>query len=356
MHNKRLNTETLNYSLSSPRRGSYVNDGKSIFDVATRVLGEGAFGKVRPFNETDEFLVKSEKLTSEEQWETLDREVKYLSIYFGPLSTLIFYFDDSGERLKKADLSQYRNENLPIHYRLIKPNVKGVSLATALETYQDNVHNTLLLYINAAACLMKFHSKGMIHGDVNAHNLIVNLNSENMHFEMDLIDFGFTYSVAEKNEFVPATTTSSCPAHWPPERKGIILGSDRKPPQSDVKQDVFSFGSMPRNTPLPKLLKENLNLKAIFNQMRATDPADRPSMEEVLNILKQEYIKLYYPRLDIAEDVFDTKTVKTPEAKTAQSSSYSMARNDSFFADNHKASVEAKRAAIELVSAKYFLI
>ena len=164
-------------------------------------------------------------------------------------------------------------------YRLFIPYINGLTFIQYASAPHRNI--TWLLFFTAIAReLQRIHLRGVIHGDIKEDNGLVKLKKEREGFDIHFIDFDSAYLMSDKMAVVTSDTGPSA-MYWAPERRVPL---DMPAPTPDVKQDVFSYGSM-----LLRLLRRSDGFAdaypTFFSSIISTqhdDPKMRPELEEVI--------------------------------------------------------------------------
>jgi len=189
-------------------------------------------------------------------------------------------------------------------------------------------HLRLKIMVEAAQSLSFVHAKNLIHRDIKAANFLV---GENWHVK--LCDFGFSRSMGAAGDAMKAgaqMTLCGTDEWMAPE---TMMGLDY-----DQKADVFSFGMFLLEMSLraePKLrdpskmyrFEEELyrrdaakagvpeGLIQVIVDCTRYEPADRPTMKEVLGVLKDLAKKQPDDTLDFVESSSDSELVEKKEKK-----------------------------------------
>lgn len=171
--------------------------------------------------------------------------------------------------------------------RFVMPFVPGKNVLEFIipKTYSIEIAQLIL---EMAKELHELHNLGIVHGDLNPLNIMV--QNERHPFSIRFIDFGLSYWVTETR---PANLLiDESDRLWlPPE----VCGEDKEVVPIHASQDVYSFGYM-----LDDILSRNIfGIKAIvlrflppiqqfITQSQALDPGKRPSLESFINNLEQK--------------------------------------------------------------------
>lgn len=213
---------------------------------------------------------------------------------------------------------------------------REIDKKTIDEIVKLNEADKMLILKTAANCLKLLHEKGIVHCDIKPENLPVTLTASNKN-TCSLIDFD---SAIMENDVPAPDDIFGTDKYWSPElmsykmRRGYYADNT-----VTVKNDVFAVAivfhyywsgenfsyAQPKKGPyLHHAVLEDLTivmsdkipewLKIILFKMIDKEPEKRPSMEEVLEYLKQVTLQ---PSLKEHSEVSETK-IPAPENDTGK--------------------------------------
>lgn len=164
-------------------------------------------------------------------------------------------------------------------YRIIMPYINGLTFSEYASTPHRN-STWLVFFMAIARELKRIHLRGVIHGDIKEDNGLVKPHEECDGFDIHFIDFDRAYFMSDEMAEVTYDTGAAA-LHWSPERR---VARDAPHPAPDVKQDVFSYGSM-----LLRLIHKTDGFEGayptFFSSITATqhdDPTMRPELEQLI--------------------------------------------------------------------------
>ena len=281
-----------------------------------QVLGEGSFG----------FVAKAKS--------KLNHKIYAIKqINFATLKS------EKAMELSKNEMIILKNLNFPLITKYFKSIEEGNCLYIIMEFMNNGDLNGLIkahkilnkpieeeklwdIFIQAMRSLAFIHSKNLVHRDIKPENLFINNDGT-----VKLGDFGVSASVIEKNKNKIINAQKELISNW--QCNGTCVGTPPfmspemlKKTQYDLKTDVYSMGCtffesmfwmFPR-TPIMDVaalfggsdtmklvdipIKNNKDyyskeLVDIIYKMIEIDKNNRPSSEEVLNMLIHEFNKKY---------------------------------------------------------------
>ena len=133
--------------------------------------------------------------------------------------------------------------------------------------------------------LHRLHDIGIIHGDVNAGNVMINVESNQ--FKIRWIDFGNAYDMGDLQECAEMSAEERL---WlPPE----LCQASAKKLQPHPSQDIYSFGCLleailDKHPSYPDLKKAFPSIHAFKGTAKNLNPTDRPTLEAFIQNLAEE--------------------------------------------------------------------
>ena len=150
-------------------------------------------------------------------------------------------------------------------------NQESTTLHQAASKNLLNSTDCISLFIEIASTLSYVHSKGYLHNDIKANNVVLERKSDSAKYDPILIDFG----KSTKLGLPSSKRSSSCSS-----RKIYLAPEVQKERRYSISSDIYSLGRM---------LKAVSCLIGFYEKVRvlvkkATDqnPGDRPTVEEFL--------------------------------------------------------------------------
>lgn len=246
-----------------------------------KVLGEGAFGKVKVVQDQNgnNFAVKIEGrgLRGEDDIELV--LMKKLGEFHGEAERKISKI----YKEKQADSRLYTVMNLKKGRELrdeviYKSENKYIYKDIPLET-------KLHLAIKAAESIQKLHDKRIIHSDIKASNFVADVNGTEV-LSVEVIDLGLSKSLPDNENQIQMDKAQGTPFFSAPEisyydsfRKSFVASTN---PTYSYASDIYSLGVM---------FREELNLKKLGDFCKDTlnkEPGKRPTMSELLDELYEK--------------------------------------------------------------------
>lgn len=140
---------------------------------------------------------------------------------------------------------------------------QGSTLAEYLKSHTATPREKLDIAIELAQALAYIHSRGISHRDLKPDNIIVNHERK----RLKIIDFG----LGDGSDFITYKQSGATRTYGAPEQLNDSTG--------DSRSDVYSFGV---------ILREMSIASAVARRCRRVNPAERPTMEQVVKALKSK--------------------------------------------------------------------
>lgn len=234
------------------------------YEGGKRQLGEGGYGRVKLAQDYQTNELFAVKIQSQVDDYTLQQEKGILA------SVGVF----------EGTLKRDSHDNIPAKDYIMQELYYGEDLQNLIAQNELSENESLQLLTKAAIALNQYHEKNLIHRDIKLENFIWDKDIDKAH----LIDLASVVKVKGDKPFKPEDPSAPNPLVGTPE----YLSTEAQERIYSKKSDVFAFGVM-----MKKILEENhpgiyaQMQEFIEAQMMAENPAERPSMKDVRDMLSR---------------------------------------------------------------------
>lgn len=266
---------------------------KSVIYKPAGLLGEGAFGRVRLFqdekNPVNTLAVKSMNFDTD-LVDTDDGELLFDVLDIGKeINFLKSAYPDESPCGIEVFIDQYGR----IDYRAVMPALSGLGLLATVINIIDSPSQFAALLLSIIKEINRIHELGIIHGDINMDNMLIIKSDELEYglpvFKVHFIDFG---AALYRNE--NATAFSYKGLFTPPE----LVRDVSAVLSSHPSQDIYSL-SHAAGLSLAFRKKSDANFSDVLDRQfpsirllcesgTSDDPKERPALNSIIDSLSSE--------------------------------------------------------------------
>lgn len=269
---------------------SFIKVNDEIYALAANAyLGEGTFGKVKlgQNRKGENVAVKIEGRGLRDEGGNTVKIMRMVGYYIGQFLRSFnreILFKDEPTTQKLYTVTKLR---------------KGRELYESLAFDHYTQSQKLIVAIKCCLAVQKLHIKRIVHADIKPENFMVTVSGHDIHIKT--IDYDFSKMIPKGKHFFQDTEAMGTPEYVAPE----IINRQ----QYSFASDIYALGMM---------FKNDLGFNfPICKKMTSHVPSQRPSMNEIIKDLKEQFEKDMGFDIDSMKVLQKVNRLLAPKRETA---------------------------------------